>query len=380
MELEELNMHFRNLAGLGETKSPVISCYINSEAGRVGYRDVIDRRIREIRKALPPNQRLDFEEALGRIEAFLAAEVEPGSKGVACFSRAGESPLFQTFQFGMPLPSRMSVDSIPHLYELIVIRDTYHRYVVLISTGNQARIVEVSVGNVTKELWTERPDLRKRVGREWTKEHYQNHRRDRTQKFVKEKIEILDRLFAKRAHTHLVLVGDPRVVARVRENLPRRLLDRLVDVVPLSGNASTADAVSATLSSFAEFEQTESLETAGLFLDELRTGGLAVAGSEATIEALARDQVDILIMSESYAAPAGWKCRSCEAVGVNAAPKGCPRCGERSIIELDIREEMIRSAERSGSTVEIIRNSDVLLEVGGVGCMLRYLSLGSIGS
>ena len=66
------------------------------------------------------------------------------------------------------------------------------------------------------------------------------------------------------------------------------------------------------------------METAGLFLDELRTGGLAVAGTEATLEALAQGQVDILVLSESYAAPAGWKCRSCEAVGVNACPQGVP--------------------------------------------------------
>ena len=41
---------------------------------------------------------------------------------------------------------------------------------------------------------------------------------------------------------------------------------------------------------------------------------------------------------------------------------------------MNLKEEMIRAAERMGSTVEIVRDSDVLLEVGGVGCPLRYLT------
>jgi protein required for attachment to host cells len=373
MDLEKLNLHVRNLITLSETDSPLISCYSSLEAGRASYRDALDARIKEIRGALPTDQRHDFEQALGRVEAFLASEINPEAKGVALFSRGGVSPFFLALQFRLPLPNLMLVDSVPHIYELVVLKDTYHRYVVLISTETHARIVEVSVGNVTKELWTKQPELRKRVGREWTSEHYQNHRRDRTQKFIKEKIEILDRLVANEEHTHLILAGNPRTVARVRARLPRRLQDKLIDVVPVPGNALTEDVVTATLSAFAEHEQMESMETAGLLLDELRTAGLAVSGTEATLEALARTQVDVLVLSESYTAPAGWKCRSCETVGVDAAPIGCPRCGEQTVGEINLMEEMVRLTERFGCTVEIVRNSDVLFDIGGVGCLLRHL-------
>lgn len=375
MDHEKLNMHIRSIAVLGETNSPVISCYINNESGLPGYRDVIYGRIKEIRKSLSPDQRLDFEEAQARIERYLACDIYPESKGVAIFCRGGESPFFRALQFRLPLPNLLSVDSVPHLYEVVMLKDTYHRYVVLISTESHARIVEVSVGQVTRDLWEESPELRKRVGREWSKEHYQNHRTDRKQKFIKKKIEILDRLFTSEAHTHLMLAGNPRMVAQVRDALPRRLKDKLVDFVPVAGNASTTDIVGVTLSAFAEHEETESIETAGLLLDELRTGGLAVAGTAATLEALARCQVDILLMSESYEAPAGWKCSECKHVGVNRIPLACPQCGERGIIaQLNLKEEMVRAAERTGSTVEIVRNSDVLLEVGGVGCLLMYLT------
>jgi len=373
MDLEKLNLHVLNLATLSEIDSPLISCYANLEAGRASYRDALDARIKEIRRTLPSDQRHDFEQALGRLEVFLASEINPEANGVALFSRGGGSPFFLALQFRLPLPNLMLVDSVPHIYELVILKDTYHRYIVLISTETHARIVEVSVGNVTKELWTKQPELRKRVGREWTSEHYQNHRRDRTERFIKEKIEILDRLVAKEGHTHLILAGNPRTVARVRTHLPKRLQDKLIDVVPVAGNASTADVVSATLSAFAEHEEMESMETAGLLLDEIRTAGLAVSGTEATLEALVRRQVDVLVLSESYTAPAGWKCRSCGTGGVGAAPIGCPQCGEQTVGEINLLEEMVGTAERSGCTVEIVRNSDVLFDIGGVGCLLRYL-------
>jgi len=371
MDLEKLNLHVRNLVTLSETDSPLISCYVDLEADRASYRDALDARIKEIRKALPSDQRHDFEQALGRVEAFLVSEINPETKGVALFSRGGGSPFFLALQFRLTLANLMLVDSVPHIYELVVLKDTYHRYIVLISTETHARIVEVSVGNVTKELWTKQPELRKRVGREWTSEQYQNHCRDRTQKFIKEKIEILDRLVAKEGHTHLILAGNPRTVARVRARLPKRLQDKLIDVVPVPSHAFTEDA--ATLSAFAEHEQMESMETAGLLLDELRTAGLAVSGTEATLQALARRQVDVLVLSESYTAPAGWKCRSCETVGVDVAPIGCPQCGEQTVGEINLMEEMVELAEWFGCRVEIVRNSDLLFDIGGVGCLLRYL-------
>jgi peptide subunit release factor 1 (eRF1) len=196
---------------------------------------------------------------------------------------------------------------------------------------------------------------------------------NQTQKFINEQIEVLDRLFTKGAHTHLVLAGNPRAVARVRKHLPRRLGESVIDVVPVAGDASTADVVGATLSTYADYEQTESLGTVDLFLDELKTGGLAVAGTAATLNALARGQVDILLLVDTYAEPAAWKCRKCDVVGVTAAVEVCPHCGARAVARVQIKEEMTRSAEQLGCTVEIVRGSDVMLAVGGVGCLLRYL-------
>ena len=84
----------------------------------------------------------------------------------------------------------------------------------MIATEKRARILEVNLGAVTKEIWAERPELRQRVGREWTRDQYQNHSRDRADRFIKEKVEILDRLMSQGGQTHLILAGSPPLAAR----------------------------------------------------------------------------------------------------------------------------------------------------------------------
>ena len=158
--------------------------------------------MREIYKMLTFDQKFDFEQNLSSIEQYLENNIAPQTKGVAIFTRGGSKPFFKALQFEVALPNKVTLDTIPHIYDLVLMKDTYHRYVVLITTNAMARIVEVCVGSVTKELWSEQPELRKRVGREWTKEHYQSHKKNRSKKFIKEKISILEKLMERENHTH----------------------------------------------------------------------------------------------------------------------------------------------------------------------------------
>ncbi len=373
MDIEKLRVHIRALIMLEETAAPVLSCYLDLEAG---YREFLDARVRVLRKGLRWAARPAFEEALSRVEIFLASERWPGAKGAAVFARGGERHFLLPLQFQVPLPNRLSVDYVPNVYELVELKDTYHRYVVLIAMADSARILEVNLGEVTLDLWTVHPELRERVGSGWTREHYQVRRRDRADRFFKEKIAVLDRLMSQGGHTHLILAGNPRIVARVRESLPRHLAEKLVDVVPAPANARTADIVAATLSTFVEHEAQESLETVALLLREIRRDGLAVCGTAPSLEALARGQADLLVMAGTYLPPAGWGCRACNALDVGAAPAACPQCGERQTRAADLKEQMVKLAERNACNVEIVRHSDPLMELGGVGCLLRYHILG----
>ena len=373
IELRQLQIHLHNLATIEETDSPVVSCYLNLESGLPPSRRAFDERISLLRKSLTGPARQDFEESITPIEAFVESELHPDARGAAFFSRNGTQPFFLPLQFGVPLPNRVVVNSVPHIYHLAEMKDTFHRYVVMISTEDRARILEVNLGTVTEQLWGERSELRKRVGREWTREHYQNHRRDRTDKFIKEKTDVLERLMKAGEHSHLILVGSPQMTSRVRKALPKHLSVRLVDAIDASPKGNLPDLIAATLSSFVEQEEVESLAMADKLKQEINTDGLAVAGSYSTLKALKHRQVDVLVMAKGYGPDTGWSCASCGAIEINnRKPPVCLECGDKKMDPFDVKEEMVRLAEQSGCGVEVVNHGDALLRFGGVGALLRY--------
>jgi hypothetical protein len=363
------------LASLGETEAPVISCYLNLELGETGWRNAFEERVRLLKASLTGTARPLFEEGLQKIERFVGSGLHAGAKGAAIFSRGGRRPFFRQLQFQVPLPNWVAVASTPNIYHLVELKDTYHRYVVMISTEESVRVLGVNLGAVTEQAWRTRPELRRRVGREWTKQHYQSHRAERANRFVNEQIRVLDHLMSSGGYAHLILAGNPRVTAQVKKALPRHLVARLVDIVHASQDDRTSDVVSATLASFIEAEERESVAVVEKLQSEIHRHGLAVAGTAASYQALREGRADILILAKTYDPGAAWTCGRCGVSDVGKPiPNSCVLCGAKAIREFSVKEDMVRIAERVGCKVEVVNQSDVLMQLGGVGCLLRYFA------
>jgi peptide subunit release factor 1 (eRF1) len=175
-------------------------------------------------------------------------------------------------------------------------------------------------------------------------------------------------------YAHLIVAGDPRVTSEVRTALPKHLTARVVDIVPASAYDRVSDVVAATLASFIEQEERESVATVDKLQTEINTHGLAVAGSRASFEALRHGQVDVLVLAKAYEPDPGWRCGACGAVKVERPePNACPQCRAPKVRLFNVKEEMVRMAEHRGAEVEVVNHSDVLMRLGGVGCLLRYL-------
>ncbi len=373
MELSELKKHVHTLTTLPETDAPVISCYLELLNGKIKDRDIYNELSRTVIVGLREQEVYNAKKAQESVAKYLKKDLLPGSKGIAVYSRAGNNPFFLPLQFQVPLPNWVSLSSTPNIYHLVEMKDTYHRYVVMISTKNSARIVEINLGEVTAQLWQDRPKLRERVGREWTKEHYQKHSHERGGKFIKEKIKILEQIILAGGHTHLILAGHPTMTRRVRNELPKHLLEKLVDEVTISGQAKATNVVEATISSFVESEEKESQFVAEVLSQKIHAGGLAVAGSEASILALQSGNVDTVVLLADYSPDPFWMCLSCGFVNLkDEKPWSCLQCGSTSLKISNLKEEMVRLAEIQGCLIEVVNKSKTLQKLGGVGCILRY--------
>jgi len=368
VKLEELKTHIKVLAGLTETEAPVISCYLDLTAKNPSYRQALELRTTLLHANLK-------KEALDAVKQFLDHDLVDGMSGAAIFARGGKKQFFLPLQFQVSLPTWISVDTVPSIYHLVEMKDTYHRYVVLLSTRNSARIYEVNLGEVTRRLWVQHPELRKRVGREWTRLHYQNHRHERGRQFIKEKIEVLDRLMSEGGYGHLILAGDQRRIAEVRNLLPKRLMSKLFDAVSVSGKAEIDDVVATTLSAFIAEEERESGAMVETLLNAFYKHELAAFGPDICLQTLLRKQADVLVIAKECNAGLARYCETCGwAATGDPLPDVCAECGATSLRECKAREELVRLAELSGCQIEFVGKSHAhaLDSFEGVGCLLRY--------
>lgn len=371
--LDELKQNITLLASVEESDVPFISCYLNLEDGPTSWQETLNHRVHILKRILKGSDRSDFEDALAKIETYLMTELLPDTKGVAIFARGHLGGSFMMpMQFAAPLPNWIVINPTPNIYHLMELKDNYHRYIILLAKAERARIMEVNLGAVTTQAWLNHSELQMRVGSEWTRSYYQIHQMHRGERFLHEKISVLEQLVHAGGHSHLILAGDPEITERIRHALPNALADKLVDMIPTRNHDQQKDMVMATLSSFIEHEEKESQSIAEQLITGLRSQNLAVAGSTASLEALRLDKVDILVMASDYQPDPGWFCTDCRALGTEAPETSeCPQCGKSAVRPLDIKEELLRLAGQRERPVEVVEHSDALLSLGGVGCLLR---------
>jgi protein required for attachment to host cells len=372
--LEELRRHIAVLACVDETEAPFVSCYLNLEQGEDSYRKALEDRALAMRSTLEGNAKADFDAAIGQITNYLSGMLRPGAKGVALFSRHYRGgAFFLPMQFAAPLPNWIAVYPSPNLFHLMALKDTYHRYVVLLATQAWVRILEVNLGAATTKAWTEQPELRERVGREWTKAHYESHRRERTSRFLKEQTDFLESLMVAGGHTHLILAGDPRLTGKIRHALPKSVAAKLVDTIPAASRDKQDDVVAATLSAFIECEERESQAVAARFVQGIRTQGRAAVGAAACLEALCEQRADMLLLARDLLPEPGWRCAACGVISIaRQAPAECAECGKKSLQPVDATVELVRLAGQQDCPIEVVDHCDPLIALGGIGCLLRY--------
>jgi hypothetical protein len=139
--------------------------------------------------------------------------IAPRTRGLVAFARAGQNPFWLELQFEVPLPTWITMGSTPNIYHLVELKDNYDRYVVLLTTEASARIMSMNLRSITANLWQSRPELCRRARHEWSRDHFQDHRREYTKRFINEQIRTLDGLISAAGYGHLILAGNPRMIA-----------------------------------------------------------------------------------------------------------------------------------------------------------------------
>jgi hypothetical protein len=336
-----LKKAMNRLAELAPNGSPLLSCFVDLTEPRHHSAARLELQVKELAHPCNIHEKKALMEAFFVMKDHLLNEVSDQASGAAIYVRSGPAPFFEALEFGVTFDTKLIVSDLPQIYPLVETRDSYERFVVVVVREESARILETTMGSITREIFQEKPALRERLGREWTREHYQSHKRDRDERFVRMKVEIVEELMRRRGHNHLVVSGSPKMVSRFTNALPKRLQELVISTLTAPSNKGVGFVVDEAVALSVAKENLDSQKRVQTLKAQLMSGGLAVAGEDSCRRALIQGYADMLVIDHDYRDPS-------------------------------IREELVRLAIKNGITVETVKNSDDLKFLGEVGCLLRY--------
>ena len=169
-----------------------------------------------------------------------------------------------------------------------------------------------------------------------------------------------------------MVAGDDVAVNILREQLPKTLVDKLIDMTTWDRTAGEAEILSSSLAALREKDAETDAEKVEELIGAWRSGGLGVAGPESTMSALQLGQVDELIITATAdALKPMQKLPDDAAPGTVVADTSAPQ-GAADEGRLKLSDELVTRAQQTGARIRFIEDASLLAEVGGVGALLRF--------
>ena len=367
--VQPLSQRLELLAALEPSPFPVISLYLNlSPSGRDTYEQFVRKAFSERVKALPEQSpdRESFQKDVERINACLADKSNMAGQAVAIFACLG-ADLFEAIPLDAPIREHwLFVGSVPHLYPLAQLVENYPRYAAVTLDTNKASIFVFGVAKAEREEKVRGEKTRRTSKGGWSQARYQRRADNFHTSHIKEVVDTLDTIVREENIDHIVVSGADVAMPILREQLPKHLADRIVEMGP----AGDGNFLEATMTALREKDAETDIEKVQELMDAWRSGGLGVAGPEATLSAFQLGQVEELIITGS---PETLK--PVQNLPPDAAPGDVQVDTSGGSIDekrLKLSDELVTRAQQTAARIRFIEDASLLAEVGGVGALLRF--------
>jgi peptide chain release factor subunit 1 len=351
------------LASFDSGPFPVISLYLNMQPdqhGRDHFEPFLRKELADRVGTYGPGgpERESLEKDAEKIRAYVA-DVDKSANGLAIFTcSAGD--LFEAIPLAAPIAEhKLYISNQPHLYPLARVIDEYPRYAVLLADTNSARIFVIAANSVQQTEQVEDIKTRRHKAGGWSQARYQRHLENYHLQHAKEVVDALGRIVADEAIGSIILAGNDVIIPLLREQLPKELAEKLVDVVKLDIRAPLHAILDASITAMREKDAQTDRERVEALIGAYRGNGLATVGSEAVREALERGQVEELVIP---AMPEAIKVPRAETPALPTEPGPEER----------MAGELIVKGRQTAARIRFIEDASLLGPVGGVGAFLRF--------
>jgi peptide subunit release factor 1 (eRF1) len=324
---------------------PVISLYLDLRPNEHG-RDQFDQFLRKeltdrvATYAASGPERESLEKDADKIRDYVS-RLDGAVNGLALFACSGVD-LFEAIPMAAPVDAhRLYISGDPQLYPLARILDEYPRYLALLVDSHSARIFVFATNAVVKTEAVEGQKTKHHKKGGWSQARYQRHTENFHTQHAKEVVDAVERIVREEAIDKILLSGDEVIVPLLRDQMPKQVADKIVDVVRLDVRTPEDDVLQATLDALREHDAQTDRERVDELVGAYRANGLATVGLENVRKAFELGQVDELV--------------------ITATPEGT-----------DENNELVMQARNTSATMRFIQDASLLEPVGGVGAFLRF--------
>ncbi len=348
-QLDQLGAQLDRLASIDPGPFPVISLYLNLQPnarGRDEFEPFLRKELAERLRTYPASgpERDSLDEDAARIFSYVNG-VDRALNGLALFA-CSSANLFEAIPLAAGVDThRLYISDQPHLYPLARILGTSPRYLALLADTHSARIFVFAATGIERVEQIEGIKTKRTKIGGMSQARYQRHTENFHLHHAKEVVDVVTRLVRDEGIDQIVVAGDEVIVPLLREQLPKDVADRIVDVVKLDIRAPQHEILNTTLAALREKDARTDGERVEALLNAYRAGGLACVGAEKVRKAFELGQVDELMIAGTP--------------DVIEGPEGTA-------------DELVAQAARTSAKVSVIENASLLEPVGGVGAFLRF--------
>jgi hypothetical protein len=249
--------HIQQLATFAPTAFPVLSLYLDlvphqhePERDLAFVNGALAERLATLHPQAP--ERASLERDVMRIELHLREQLSPAASGLAIFACSGDG-FFDAVQLDTPLDRRaLYVGSVPHLYPLVRLEDEYPRYAAVMLEAHHARIYVFGLDTTGRDAAIAGPATRHGAVGGWSQTRFHRRAENLHLQQLDDVVETLDRIVTDEGLRRIVVTGHDTAVPRLRNQLPSRLSEKLVDVVGIDRSTGEGRLLHATLEALRE--------------------------------------------------------------------------------------------------------------------------------
>lgn len=383
------------LAAFEPNGYPFLSIYLDARANQHGR----DQFAIWLKKELAERTREAGEEEsverqiFQRVSEYILAAIEdiaPNANGLAIFASVDSlekdqpGSFFEIAQFGSPIEqNELVVLDRPYIFPMARLIAQNPRYVCAWADTNAANIyvfggelavnAETPLGAQVEEIQNVKTQRQQQGG--WSQQRFQRRLENFHQQHAKEVVETLDKLVRDDKIEMVVLSGDAaRIIQLLRDEMSKELSEKVIDEMNLNQYASEKELYEASHEVVQRYERKLDAEKIAQLSDEVGADNLGITGVSATLAALSNGQVqELFILSDTERIR--YNERKVEQVledyapgDDNSANDAMPDTSERR----QVLDELIVRAINSSARIRFIEDPTLLMNVGGVGALLRY--------